>query len=926
MSPRLGKMKTMIDEQATASSALRFSALPGQLRALWAKSDEARGHGLLAHLLDVAAVTEVMLRLEPGETRKMMAASLGLPEADAVRWVAALAGLHDLGKAIPGFQAKWPEGQRADEGVGMRFAPTAALHCDRHSLATAALLVPLLQRVSGAQFLWCLHVVQAVSAHHGYHFTSTEVSDGAPSYEPSEWSMVRDALLDAYWTVLAPEGLPAIGECNLPIVNWLAGLTSAADWIASNPRWFPLGERCDDLDAYHRDALRLAVRALPQLGWHPWRCLLGEPAAVEQLLPRIVGRPDVVPRPLQQIGDALLHQAQGPALLLVEAPMGEGKTELAFLAHLRLQAANGHRGLYVALPTQATGNALFKRTRTFLQAFASGPLDLQLVHGGAAMNDELAELRGLGELRGVGDVPADTLTANAWFGQRSRPLLSPYGVGTVDQALYSVLNVKHHFVRLWGLSNRVVVLDEVHAYDTYTSGLIDALLRWLKALNCSVVLMSATLPQARCRELLQAWGVNEAPAALPYPRLMLADAQGVRSEHVAARQLAPIELLGLGSATEALADAAMAQVRQGGCGALIVNTVSRAQSLYTLLKERLAQLELGDTALLLFHARFPADDRQALETEVLRRFGPQGDRPARALLVATQVAEQSLDIDFDFMLSDLAPVDLLLQRAGRLHRHQRKNRPIAHAQARLWVAGLLPEALPDFKGTAWGFVYDPYVLGRTWALLTREAVLNLPGDIDRLVQAVYDNDHELPDDIEPSARAFIEVEAYGAHRADVKAYEQLAANIVIDPLAEVHHAYDGRPRGHEEDESGLGLTNSTRQGQESITLVPVCVGDDGLWHVRDGDAGFDPEKPLPASTARALYGRQIKVSRKGIVKHFQAQPLPVSFAGHALLRQMHPLRLSKGAGLDVTLRLDGEMGLVWNGEGEAPASPSLAPP
>lgn len=905
-------------------SRLSFSALSGRSRSLWAKSIEPLGHGLLAHLLDVSAVAEAMLLREPETTRAMAARALGLQLEQATRWVAALVGLHDFGKAIPGFQAKWATGRVADEAVGLRFAPEICLRSDQHSLATAALLVPVLQRVTGAEQLWCQHVVQAVSAHHGYHFTSAEVVQGSPGrHEPPEWRQAREELLAAYWDVLAPQGQPITGECGLPIVNWLAGLTSAADWVASNPQWFPPGERHDELREHHQHALALANEALPKVGWHPWRSLLdagGPGTHIDALLTRITGRPELVPRLLQRTGDEMLRQARGPTLLLVEAPMGEGKTELAFLAHLRLQSANQHRGLYLALPTQATGNALFARALTFLKHFAHGPLDLQLVHGGAAMSSDLANLRGLGELQAVGDTPADTVTANAWFGQRSRPLLSPYGVGTVDQALYAVLNVKHHFVRLWGLGNRVVVLDEVHAYDTYTSGLIDTLLRWLKALGCSVVLMSATLPRARSRELLQAWGCGDAPSQ-PYPRLVMADAETVRSAHVPAREVPAIELVGLGSGVEALAEVALAQVAQGGCGALIVNTVSRAQALYRLLQRGLAASGLGDSRLLLFHARFPADHRQQIELEVLSLFGPGMPRPARALLVATQVAEQSLDIDFDFMLSDLAPVDLLLQRAGRLHRHQRSHRPPAHASARLWVAGLLPEALPDLKGTAWGFVYTPYILGRTWALLTHESELRLPQDIDRLVQAVYDRDHPLPDNLNAQAIEFIETQAYGEFCASTKTQRQLAANIVIDPASEAHGAYADKLRGHEVDESGLGLANATRQGEESVTLVPVHVAADGLWHVDPRDAGFDPARSLTDTTARGLYGRQVKVARKRLVKHFQGQVRPTSFEEHALLRHMWPLCLrcdGRSQDESVSVRLDRELGLVYGDGPDAP--------
>ena len=221
--------------------------------------------------------------------------------------------------------------------------------------------------------------------------------------------------------------------------------------------------------------------------------------------------------------------------------MGEGKTELALLAHLRLQAALGHRGLYIGLPTQATGNAMFDRTLRFLRAFGSDQrLDIQLAHGGAMLDERLVELRGI-----HGEV-GDSVRSSAWFSQRRRPLISPYGVGTIDQALLATLNVKHHFVRLWGLTNRVVVLDEVHAYDTYTSGLIESLLRWLKALGCSVVVMSATLPRQKRDALVRAWGAApEKAPSLAYPRILLANDHGVSGESYASRELVPIELLAL---------------------------------------------------------------------------------------------------------------------------------------------------------------------------------------------------------------------------------------------------------------------------------------------------------------------------------------------------------------------------------------------
>lgn len=875
----------------------KFSQLSPSARAIWAKSGELQGHGLMNHLLDVAAVAETILEREPKSTHRWAARAFGLDESCCIRWIAALAGLHDFGKAIPGFQAKWGEGMQADLAAGLSF-PNTSLPMDNHSLATNALLGPGLQAVTEAKIVWLKHVIQAISAHHGYHFLADEVNSARPLGEPPSWMQARNEILQVYWTLLFPSGVPSLDELALPAVNWLAGLTSTADWIASNPEWFPLGERHDDLNDYYQDARALAIKALRIIGWERARPLLRNAIPTDTLISQIVGRQQITARPLQVAGDAMLANASGPSLLLVEAPMGEGKTELAFLAHLRLQVVNEHRGLYVALPTQATGNALFTRALTFLGSFAQGHMDMQLVHGGAVMNEDVRHLRGIDNSR------QESLSASAWFSQRRRPLLSPYGVGTVDQALFATLNVKHHFVRLWGLANRVVVLDEVHAYDTYTSGLIVALLRWLKALGCSVVLMSATLPKVRRAELVQAWGVaDDALPELDYPRLILANDKGLRGEHFAARALSPIRLKGLGEALGELADKAVDLLSFGGCGALIVNTVDRAQKLYVELRNRLGQ----DVKILLFHARFPADERADLEHAVLSCFGPEGDRPQRALLVATQVAEQSLDIDFDFMLSDLAPVDLLLQRAGRLHRHVRQ-RPPMHSDACLWVAGLQPERLPDLKETAWSYVYDAYILGRTWALLCREELLQLPGDIDRLVQAVYSIEDPLPNELESSAREFIEIDSYGEYLARVQKERRESFSIAIDPGKEPHTAYAGKPRGSENGE-GVGLENKTRLGQESITLVPVCVVE-GHWCV--GEDVFLPDQPLNDTIARQLYRRQLKVSRGAVVKHFKSKGVPPAFE-HAILRNCYPLPLLEGKYVDgsVRIRLDAQLGLLY---------------
>ncbi len=323
----------------------RFSELPATTRALWAKSGVPIGHGLLAHMLDVAAVAEAILDRESAHTRQWAGTNFGIGIDEVPRGLAAICGLHDFGKAIPGFQAKWPEGKQNDEAAGLSFAPAAAMKADRHDLASAYLLqTQFAKRFPHAG--WAPSAVLAVASHHGYVFRTREIRGGKPLFEPAIWAEAREALLDSYIGALTPFTWPATAQLDVTAASWLAGLTSLADWIGSNPPWFPAGERADVLTDYHQYARELAKRALKDIGWPAFALLLTNSADTDALVSCILGRPDqsISARPLQRAADRLLEDRTGPLLMIVEAPMGEGKTELAFLAHLRLQCANGHRG------------------------------------------------------------------------------------------------------------------------------------------------------------------------------------------------------------------------------------------------------------------------------------------------------------------------------------------------------------------------------------------------------------------------------------------------------------------------------------------------------------------------------------------------------------------------------------------------------
>jgi len=677
------------------------SYIPGTHRLLWAKSAKKETPDnwkpVLAHLLDVAACAWEVMLLEPESTRNQYAQDFGYPQTEegrdaALRWTCALIALHDLGKASPAFEQQWTEwpkkAEAAKRGLSWNEGRAGPSHKPlgdvvSHSLISHATL-PALLTAHGWKDNVARHLADAVGAHHGFRAKATELAKAERPKEQGRgpWDKVREELYNAVCKVLDVPVPPSIQSFSGGPFMRLAGLTSFADWIGSS---FELEkfehEHLEDPSAYFERARTLAREKLEQIDWRPRLPLSSTAQDFADVFKYMVPEDEhFQPRPLQTGTQEMLSDVSAPTLLLVEAPMGEGKTEIALYSHLTLQQQLGHRGMYIALPTQATGNAMFGRAADFLDHVGGGrPLDLQLLHGGKDLVRDFQELRvqpNTGseptapqeELDGRNEVQRSVM-AREWFTVRKRALLSEYGVGTVDQALLGVLPVAHQFIRLWGLGNRTVVLDEVHAYDMYTGHLIEELVKWLHALGSSVILMSATLPRARREALLRAYGADSAPWA-EYPRLTRVSGGEVHALTVEAdvSRNKTLQVRGLPESMKAVAARTLELHAQGGITAVIVNTVQRAQDL----RRALAEAGVPDEEVLLFHARARNKDRRLREERVLAQLGKDGQRPERLILLGSQVLEQSLDYDADVMLTDLAPIDLVLQRAGRLHRHSRE--------------------------------------------------------------------------------------------------------------------------------------------------------------------------------------------------------------------------------------------------------------
>ncbi|KGQ22203.1 CRISPR-associated endonuclease Cas3'' [Thermus filiformis] len=911
---------------------------------LWAKSDPYRS--LLAHMLDTAAVALALLEREPERTRRLYAEDWkdwGLDEEEALRFVAFLVGLHDLGKAVPVFQGAWLEGAERVRSVGLTWEGLKDKEdWVAHGVFTE-LLVQEALRAKGLPRRAARHLAQGLGAHHGFPAEEEEKrrAGNQLGLEAPLWKEARAFLVEALWEALGrpfSRGGAAPGDKEVPpqAVLRVMALASFADWIASDPGFYAQLPDPPSLE----EARREAHRALDALGWRVPRLPL---KGFQELFP-------FKPNPLQEAVPELLQGVEEPVLLLVEAPMGTGKTEAALYAFLLLKEGLGHRGLYAALPTQATASGLFPRVRDFLERLKAGVLlDLQLQHGSALLNPQYQELREKarpGQVYEEGGPEEAGVAASAWFSARKRAMLSPHGVGTLDQALLGVLKVKHHFVRLWGLMNRVVILDEVHAYDTYTSSLLKALLLWLRALGSSVVLMTATLPPSKRKELLEAWGVEDVPDTVwadnPYPRV----AAFAGGRLLGARSL-PKEIRRVRLERAPLDPSSLAGVlRQAlpGCLGAVVNTVDRAQELYRALgegealtlealldhlgpgpdegpwralweeRERKGKAVVGKrlpdgTLVFLLHARFPAEERALREGVILSLFGKHGPRPEKAILVATQVVEQSLDLDFDLLYSDLAPVDLLFQRLGRLWRHPRGRK----GYPRLLLGGL--EGPESWKGLYWSLVYEEYVLLSTWLALKDREALNVPEDIEPLLEEVYERPPEaFPEELRKRAEESHR-RLEGADSKDKKSAENLALS-QLDRLLPGSGTADlvAESRVDDDEEKENTQLLLTRQGLPSVAVVPLYPGEEGYFLDPEGKQPARLKGDLSDEEVLALWSRAVRLSRRPIPETLLKEDPPPAWRKNGLLRGLRPLEVGRvfprGRG-GLRVELDPELGVVY---------------
>lgn len=746
------------------SGTMHFAAYWGKT-VQGAESESNEWHLLPYHCLDVASVASLWWDAST-RIRKMMCALVDGSEVKVRAWLLFFIALHDLGKWDVRFQLKVPQVWRQlqsdwdDEKCGEASYDIKKYdHGSQGYMAFCQDFEDVGQDLDAWSYWMC-----AVTGHHGRLYGAGSGSYIHPEVEErwlqqdkksrSEWFCELERLF------LKPIGLtlqmepPCLAEKG---VYFVAGFCSVVDWIGSQREWFPLSSRWIGTKAYWEKTIRNLKEKdiLTACG------ILQEITAfsgVEALLG--AGKK---PRQVQCLVEELSLE---PGLTIIEAPTGCGKTEAGIGYAWRLLAAGQVDSLIFALPTQATANAMFSRVLELAEILYKKGSNLVLAHGKSLRNHAFLQLCLISadvnlERQDEAQVQCASWLANS----KKRAFLGQIGICTIDQVLLSVLPVRHGFVRTLGLGRSVLLIDEVHAYDAYMYGLLKEVLQLQAASGGSAVLLSATLPTKQKQELMAAWGGKQIDA-LEYPLVTQishtydACIYKLPSSQRPLRRIVKARLRDFSEPqeeTSLLKEVAQA-VQQGTLVGWICNSVTRAQTIAEELRN------LVDGKVDVFHSRYMFADRQIKELAVIEQYGLNGKRESGRVLVATQVVEQSLDLDFDWLIAEVCPIDLLFQRIGRLHRHVREHRPVCFSQPRVDVC--IP-AENDYGIT--GLIYgDQRLLWRTEELLRRnDGVIEFPEAFRTWVEQVYEETTwgEEPEPVQKSHQEFLSQQAERARQA-----------------------------------------------------------------------------------------------------------------------------------------------------------------
>lgn len=737
----------------------------------WAKKDDSAGSfkwlPLYQHLTDTAMVAGLLWEHWLSNHQKKLISGVFLGkyplnfEERGKNLVMFLTQIHDIGKATPAFQIGRKEKFSADLDKALLeklekdgFTGISSAHLPSRMYSPHALAGEYILKRCGVND----DISSIVGAHHGKPADYEETVDSQSSYESNyyqvenpddkihqKWRNSQEDILK--WALESNDfedisSLPEIPQ-NVQVI--ISGLTIMSDWIASNEHYFPLISIDED------KIFDLQKRI--EYGWKKWKgdikTDLWQSNGIDDINKMYKDRFNYdSPRAEQRVLSETIGNMENPGIVIFEAAMGCGKTEAALIATEQLSYKKGLSGMFFGLPTQATSNGIFHRVLAWLdsvQKSNDSTASIRLSHGKSSLNEEFTSIaKNINVDEEEFEKTNQSVIVNEWFSGRKTSSLDDFVVGTVDHFLLLALKQKHLALRHLGFTKKVVIIDEVHAYDTYMSKYLLEAIEWLGAYQIPVLLLSATLPAERREKMiksyLQGYGVEtkEIRTRLKnlkkdaYPLITYTDGNSINQNSDFEKKEKNIVKI-IQKEKENIYEIIDKYMSNDVIIGIILNTVKSSQEI----AKKCEELYSKDNVFLL-HSSFIATDRKDKETQLTNMIGKDAGRPERKIIIGTQVMEQSLDIDFDVLITDLAPMDLLIQRIGRLHRHDTvKRKPICKNPI-TYVLGA-SESFEFEKGSA--AVYDEYILARTQYFLPDE--IHIPSDISKLVQKVYDSNEEI---------------------------------------------------------------------------------------------------------------------------------------------------------------------------------------
>lgn len=733
------------------------------------KNDANVGLPLWMHLKDTMGIA---LKLVEEWVPESVMKAAGMDQGSFKRTAIFLAGIHDIGKATSYFQSVITKGcieQRDvlarcgfeinDKYLAQGKTPHAwagqwILQSEETAFGIPRSLAAVIGAHHGKPYEYsisvlngCKNLLQAYPVNF-YGSETVREKIGRDIWVKCWKDIIQDAMSEAGF-----HKVTEIPELTYEAQIIFSGLIIVADWLASNTIFFPL----IPFEDFESAGLYVYGDRV-ETGWEkarfPERWASPEEPMDSALFQE---RFRFSPNSMQMQVIEIISHFKEPGIFILEAPMGSGKTEAAFAMAEVIAQKSKCSGIFFGLPTQATSNGLFGRLYDWAsQVSVETENAIRLAHGASDYNEEYIGHFFGGSSRVDEDEDRETLKVHPWFQGNKRALLADFVIGTVDQFLMASLKRKFFMLRHIGLAGKVVVIDECHAYDTYMNQYLEESIQWMAAYGISVILLSATLPCERRKNLIdkyakayskyhlgkkkrdksddkQEWDTGE-----DYPLLTWTDGGRVRQEILSfPGQKTKVEIAWLNSLKEMIS-ILEDYISEGGCACIIVNTVKIAQKIYLELME-----QMDGYKIILYHAQFTITDRNRKEKYLMERMGKTSkpDDRNRVILIGTQVLEQSLDYDADLMITQLCPMDLLLQRMGRLHRHKdRVDRPQRVSRPKCFMLGGEDAAYDE--GTE--KIYGEYLLERTKSILPHE--IDLPDDISSLVQNVYREPQGSDDD------------------------------------------------------------------------------------------------------------------------------------------------------------------------------------